>query len=131
VRPLPRPRRAGPPDYAEQLAVGFEQLGRAADAAALPGRRPRSRAPARPRNRVNVVLDDGRQLELDQVSGIAGRLRFVFERDRGIAADRDPSSAGAAAEAGTAGRLEEALALVPRRRGGRSARSAPAVRGWA
>jgi hypothetical protein len=53
----------------------------AADAARYRTKAALARA-GEPRNRINVVLDDGRQLELDQIAGVAGRLRFVFERDR-------------------------------------------------
>ena len=96
-------------DYAEQLAVGSAQLGRAADAARYRTKAALARA-GEPRNRINVVLDDGRQLELDQIAGIAGRLRFVFERDR-VSLRTATELGRRGGEAGTAGRLDEALAL--------------------
>ena len=96
-------------DYAEQLAVGFEQLGRAADAARYRTKAALARA-GEPRNRINVVLDDGRQLELDEVERFPGRLRFVFERDR-VSLRTSTELARRGGEAGSAGRLDEALAL--------------------
>jgi tetratricopeptide (TPR) repeat protein len=56
------------------------------------------------------VLDDGRQLELDQIAGVAGRLRFVFERDR-VSLRTSTELGRRGGEASTAGRLDEALAL--------------------
>ena len=96
-------------DYAEQLAAGLEQLGRAADAARYRTRAALARG-GEPRNRINVVLEDGRQVELDQVGPPSGRLRFVFERDR-ITLRLAAELGRRAGAAGAAGRLEEALAL--------------------
>lgn len=102
-------RGAEAAEYAEQLAVGFEQLGRANDAARYRTKAALARA-GEPRNRINVVLDDGRQLELDQLAGLDGRLRFVFERDRvSLRAATELGARGG--EAGAAGRHDEALAL--------------------
>jgi len=97
-------------DYAEQLAAGFEQLGRAADAARYRTKAALARA-GEPRNRINAVLEDGRQVELDQIDANAGRVRFVFERDRiSLRLATELGRRGGAA--GAAGKLDEALALL-------------------
>ena len=96
-------------DYAEQLALGLAQLGRAADAARYRTKAALARA-GEPRNRINVVLADGRQVELDQVGRPEGQLRFVFERDR-VSLRRATELGRRAGAAGAAGRLEEALEL--------------------
>jgi tetratricopeptide (TPR) repeat protein len=95
--------------YAEQLAVGFEQLGRKPEAARYRTKAAIARA-GEPRNRINVVLEDGRQVELDQVGEVGGRMRFVFERDR-VSLRKAAELCRRGEEAGSAGRLDEALAL--------------------
>jgi tetratricopeptide (TPR) repeat protein len=95
-------------EYAEQLAVGLEQLGRKTEAARYRTRAAIARA-GEPRNRINVVLEDGRQVELDQVGAVAGQMRFVFERDR-VSLRRAAELCRRGEEAGSAGRLDEALA---------------------
>lgn len=95
--------------YAEQLAAGFEQLGRKAEAARYRTKTVIARA-GEPRNRINVVLEDGRQVELDQVGEVGGRIRFVFERDR-VTLRPAAELCRRGEEAGSAGRLDEALAL--------------------